>query len=188
MGHGGIACRGVLDRSSIQVGRVIFDTHMAGCAKRANQEESKKPISERQRRRRRGTLRGILRNADLKKFVEVFELTWQALPKGYVPTAIDFDDAMVARQSFDFTKVGPDQVRRAGRDVVSLHGRSQSNRQGPAHGETTGGRAQARGELKFQECNDRICKLPQTVRFESPLTIQPQGVARRRPDPASAVP
>jgi hypothetical protein len=29
------------------------------------------------------------------------------------------------------------------------------------------------GELKFQECNDQICKLPQTVRFEIPLTIEP---------------
>ena len=27
------------------------------------------------------------------------------------------------------------------------------------------------GTLSFQECNDSICKLPQTVRFEVPIKV-----------------
>ena len=56
----------------------------------------------------------------------------QPLPKGYVPTAISFDDAMVARQSFDFPETDADQLRCAGRNVARLHGRFQSDWQGPA--------------------------------------------------------
>jgi len=30
---------------------------------------------------------------------------------------------------------------------------------------------QLRGALKFQECNDTICKLPQTAQFVLPVTV-----------------
>lgn len=29
------------------------------------------------------------------------------------------------------------------------------------------------GTIEFQECNDSICKIPQSARFELPLTIEP---------------
>ena len=62
---------------------------------------------------------------------------------------------------------------RIGRDVAGLHGPVQSDRQVLLREKLPAGERKLAGELKFEECNDQICQLPQTVRFEIPLMIQP---------------
>ncbi len=95
------------------------------------------------------------------------------LPKGYVPTAINFDAAMVARQSFDFPKPTPIKFVALGETLAAYTGDFKAIGKVLLREKLPAGDHKLTGELKFQECNDQICKLPQTVRFEIPITIQP---------------
>jgi hypothetical protein len=97
----------------------------------------------------------------------------QPLPKGYVPTAISFDHAMVAQQSFDFPKPTPIKFAALGETLSAYTGDFKAIGKVLLREKLPAGEHKLAGELKFQECNDQICKLPRTVRFEIPLTIQP---------------
>ena len=97
----------------------------------------------------------------------------QPLPKGYVPTAISFDHAMVVQQSFDFPKPTPIKFVALGETLPAYTGDFKAIGKVLLREKLAAGEHKLAGELKFQECNDQICKLPQTVRFEIPLTIQP---------------
>ena len=97
----------------------------------------------------------------------------QPLPKGYVPTAISFDDAMVARQSFDFPRPTPINFVALGETLPGYTGDFKAIGKVLLRENLAAGEHKLAGELKFQECNDQICKLPQSVRFEIPLAIEP---------------
>jgi DsbC/DsbD-like thiol-disulfide interchange protein len=97
----------------------------------------------------------------------------EPLPKGYVPTAISFDDAMVAQQSFNFPKPAPIKFVALGETLPAYTGQFKAIGKVLLREKLPAGERKLAGELKFQECNDQICKLPQTVRFEIPLMIQP---------------
>lgn len=97
----------------------------------------------------------------------------QPLPKGYVPTAISFDNAMVARQSFDFPKPTPIKFVALGDTLPAYTGDFKAIGKVLLREKLTAGEHKLAGELTFQECNDQICKLPHTVRFEIPLAIEP---------------
>src|SRR5260370_5327231 len=97
----------------------------------------------------------------------------EPLPKGYVPTAISFDDAMVVQQSFNFPKPTPIKFVALGETLPAYTGDFKAIGKVLLREKLAAGEHKLAGELKFQECNDQICKLPQTVRFESPLAIQP---------------
>jgi Disulphide bond corrector protein DsbC/AhpC/TSA family len=97
----------------------------------------------------------------------------QPLPKGYVPTAISFDNTIVAQQSFDFPKPTPIKFVVLGETLPAYTGDFKAIGKVLLREKLPVGEHKLAGELKFQECNDQICKLPQTVGFEIPLTIQP---------------
>ncbi len=97
----------------------------------------------------------------------------EPLPRGYVATAITFDPAMVAQQSFDFPKPTPVRFAALGETLAAYTGEFKAMGKLLLREKLPVGKHQLAGELKFQECNDQICKLPQTVRFEIPITIQP---------------
>jgi Disulphide bond corrector protein DsbC/AhpC/TSA family len=97
----------------------------------------------------------------------------QPLPKGYVPTAISFDNAMVARQSFEFPKPTPIKFVALGETLPAYTGDFKAIGKLLLKEKLPAGEHKLAGELRFQECNDQICKLPQTVRFEIPLAIEP---------------
>jgi AhpC/TSA family/Disulphide bond corrector protein DsbC len=94
------------------------------------------------------------------------------LPKGYVPTTIRFDAAMVAQQSFDFPKPTPIRFVALGETLPAYTGGFKAIGRILLKEKLAAGEHKLDGELKFQECNDQICKLPQTVRFEIPINIQ----------------
>jgi len=97
----------------------------------------------------------------------------QPLPKGYVPSAISFDNATVARQSFDFPKPTPIKFVALGETLPAYTGDFKAIGKVLLREKLASGEHKLVGILKFQECNEQICKLPQTVHFEIPLTIQP---------------
>jgi hypothetical protein len=97
----------------------------------------------------------------------------QPLPKGYVTTAIRFNAATVARQSFNFPKATPIRFVALGETLPAYTGNFQATGRVLLKESLPAGEHKLAGELHFQECNDQICKLPQSVRFEIPITIQP---------------
>jgi hypothetical protein len=97
----------------------------------------------------------------------------EPLPKGYVPTAISLDNAMVAQQSFEFPKPTPIKFVAPGETLPAYTGDFKAIGKVLLKKKLPAGEDKLAGELKFQECNDQICKLPQTVRFEIPLSIEP---------------
>lgn len=97
----------------------------------------------------------------------------QPLPKGYVPTAISFDNAMVAQQSFEFPKPTPIKFVALGETLPAYTGDFKAIGKVLLRKKLPAGEHRLAGELKFQECNDQICKMPQTVRFAIPLGIEP---------------
>jgi Disulphide bond corrector protein DsbC len=97
----------------------------------------------------------------------------QPLPKGYVPTAISFDNAMVAQQSFEFPKPTPIKFVALGETLPAYTGDFKAIGKVLLRKKLPAGEHKLAGELKFQECNDQICKMPQTVRFAIPLGIEP---------------
>jgi hypothetical protein len=97
----------------------------------------------------------------------------QPLPKGYVPTAISFDNAMVAQQSFEFPKPTPIKFVALGETLPAYTGDFKAIGKVLLRKKLFAGEHKLAGELKFQECNDQICKMPQSVRFAIPLGIEP---------------
>jgi DsbC/DsbD-like thiol-disulfide interchange protein len=95
------------------------------------------------------------------------------LPKGYVPTAIVFDAGMVAQQSFEFPKPTPIRFIALGETLPAYTGDVRAIGKVLLKEKLPAGERKIAGELKFQECNDQICKLPQSVRFEIPILIRP---------------
>ena len=97
----------------------------------------------------------------------------QPLPTGYVPTAINFNDDMVVRQSFNFPKPTPIKFVALGVTLPAYTGDFKAIGKVLLREKLAAGEHKLAGELRFQECDDQICKLPQTVRFEIPLAIEP---------------
>jgi hypothetical protein len=79
----------------------------------------------------------------------------QPLPKGYVPTAINFDDAMVARQSFNFPKPKPIKFVALGETLPAYTGDFKAIGKLLLKEKLPAGEHKLAGELKLQECNDQ---------------------------------
>jgi hypothetical protein len=94
------------------------------------------------------------------------------LPDGYTATSVVFDDPKVSRQSFELPRATPVEIALL-QEVLPVYSTSFEGvgslllkfplDQGP----TT-----LSGHLRFQQCSDRICEPPETLRFELPLTIE----------------
>jgi DsbC/DsbD-like thiol-disulfide interchange protein len=95
----------------------------------------------------------------------------EPLPENYVPTTLRFDKTLVAEQSMELPKATPVEFKGLGetlpvyQGVVKAHGTIVLKRG------LKPGNYRIGGELKYQECNDLICKMPQAVKFEVPITI-----------------
>src|SRR5258708_1863650 len=97
----------------------------------------------------------------------------QPLPKGYVQTAISFDKAMVAQQSFDFPKPTPVKFVALGETLPAYTGDFKAIGKVLLKEKLPAGEDKPAGEAEVQECSNQICHFPPTVRFQVPLTIQP---------------
>ncbi len=95
------------------------------------------------------------------------------LPKEYVPTTVTFDPDLIAKQSIDFPAAVPTKFEALGETIPVYTGRFRATgtillKLGLKPGDYKLG-----GTLKFQECSDTICKMPQAAAFELPLKIEP---------------
>jgi DsbC/DsbD-like thiol-disulfide interchange protein len=95
----------------------------------------------------------------------------EPLPEGYIATKVRFTDNLVATQSMNFPKATPVEFAAIGEKLPAYKDRFRATGKIRLKPAIKPGPAALTGTLQFQECNDQICKLPKTVAFELPLTI-----------------
>ncbi len=95
----------------------------------------------------------------------------EPLPEGYIATRVKFADDLVASQSMTFPKATPVEFAAIGEKLPAYKDRFRATGKVRLKPAIKPGPAALKGTLQFQECNDQICKLPKTVEFELPLTI-----------------
>lgn len=97
----------------------------------------------------------------------------QPLPDNYIPLTIELAPELVANQRFEFPKATPIKFAALGETLPAYTGKFRVTGRVLVKPGLKPGDNQLKGALHFQECNDQICKLPQTVAFAMPLKIDP---------------
>ncbi len=104
----------------------------------------------------------------------------QPLPQNYTATSVQFDHASVSHQSLAFPKPQPVKIASLGEVLPVYTAGFRATGAAILKGNLKPGDHQLRGKLSFQECNDKICKLPRTIEFALPITIEPSAAAANR--------
>lgn len=95
----------------------------------------------------------------------------EPLPEDYTPTAVKFDDAMVAKQAIDFPKPVSMKFEAIGETFPVYTGKFSANGAIRLKPDLAPGEHDLAGTISFQECNNLECKAPQQARFEIPITV-----------------
>jgi Disulphide bond corrector protein DsbC/AhpC/TSA family len=95
----------------------------------------------------------------------------EPLPAGYSPTSVRFDDDLVASQSLKFPEPKAVKFELLGETLPVYEGEFKAVGYILLKQKLPAGEQKLTGTLNFQECNDNICKLPQSVHFEIPIRI-----------------
>lgn len=96
----------------------------------------------------------------------------EPLPKNYVATSVVFSGDAVAKQSWSLPPATPLEFRALGETLPVYAGTVRGKGTILISGRVKPGEDKVSGILKFQECNDEICKLPQQVPFEIPIMVE----------------
>jgi DsbC/DsbD-like thiol-disulfide interchange protein len=95
----------------------------------------------------------------------------QPLPDNYVATSLEFDSETVTAQSFDFPKATPVEFKSLGETLPVYSGSVRAFGRILIKSGLKPGEYKLKGTLRFQECSEQICELPQKIAFEIPITI-----------------
>jgi len=98
------------------------------------------------------------------------------LPIAYTAASVSFDDSRIARQSFELPEARPVKIRALDETLPIYGGSFQGLGSLLLKFPFEAGRTVLPGKLRFQQCSDTVCEVPQTITFELPLTIEP-GIA-----------
>ena len=101
----------------------------------------------------------------------------QPLPANYTPTAIVFDSDCVAQQSFEYPDPQKVAFPELGETLPVYTGSFRAKGRILVRSGLKPGDNKLKGTLSFQECSSQICKIPQSVTFEIPFTIDPMAPA-----------
>ena len=96
----------------------------------------------------------------------------QPLPENYVATSISFAPEFLSAQSLDFPPATPVEFKSLGETIPAYTGAIRAVGTVLIKPNLKPGDYQLKGTLRFQECSDQICKLPQKVEFEVPIKIE----------------
>lgn len=94
------------------------------------------------------------------------------VPQEYTPTSVKLDDDLVSAQSLNFPKPTPVKFELLGETLPVYQGAFKAAGSVRLKQKLSPGDHKLAGALSFQECNDSLCKMPQTVRFEIPIRIE----------------
>jgi len=101
------------------------------------------------------------------------------LPDNYVATSISFDRDLVTAELFDFPKATSVEFKTLGETLPVYSGSIRAPGSVQLKMGLKPGEYKLRGTLHFQQCSNQICKVPQKVAFEIPVTIDPMvGAAK----------
>ncbi|MGH7863633.1 MAG: protein-disulfide reductase DsbD domain-containing protein [Candidatus Binataceae bacterium] len=105
----------------------------------------------------------------------------EPLPENYVTTAVTFDSDLIVNQAWELPKAAPVRFEVLGETLPTYQGRFAAKGKLKLKRDLQPGDYHLKGTVKFQQCNDQICKLPQGVAFELPLTVQSLLMPERSP-------
>jgi DsbC/DsbD-like thiol-disulfide interchange protein len=91
--------------------------------------------------------------------------------EGLTPTSIKFDGDLVAGQKVDMPKPTPLRFEALNETYPVYEGSFKAAGKIVLAQKLKPGEYSIPGTLNFQECNDAICKMPQSVHFELPIKI-----------------
>lgn len=96
----------------------------------------------------------------------------QPISDNYIPTSITFDSEFVSAQSLEFSKPTPVEFKSLGETLPAYAGSFRASGSILIRANLKPGDYKVKGTLRFQECNDQVCKLPQKIEFEVPLKVE----------------
>jgi hypothetical protein len=105
----------------------------------------------------------------------------QPLPANYTPTTIVFESDCVAEQSFEYPDPKKVTFPNLGETLPVYAGNFRVKGKILARPGLKPGDYKLKGKLSFQECSEQICKIPQSVTFEIPFSIDPMASAAPKP-------
>ncbi len=89
----------------------------------------------------------------------------------YVATTVTFDNGLLAKQSMDFPKPEMLKFEALGQTLPVYKGSMHAGGNIKLRPDLKPGDYQLAGKVEFQECSDNICKMPQSLSFEIPITV-----------------
>lgn len=96
----------------------------------------------------------------------------EPLPQNYIATTLTFAGDVVANQSFSLPSAMPHEFKALGETLPVYKGSVRGRGTILVNGRIRPGEYKVGGTLRFQECNDAICKVPQEVSFEIPIKVE----------------
>ena len=97
----------------------------------------------------------------------------EPLPPEYTPTKVKFDGDLIERQTLKFPPPTLLRFEALDQTFPVYHDSFKVAGNVVLKPKLSPGDYKLAGTIEFQECNDAMCKVPQSVRFELPLTIKP---------------
>jgi hypothetical protein len=103
----------------------------------------------------------------------------EPLPENYVATNLVFDNDLVREQSFEFPKAPPIEFKALGETLPAYSGTMRASGRIATKMGLKPGEYKLHGVLRFQECSDEVCNLPQKIAFEIPIKIEAMTAAAK---------
>jgi DsbC/DsbD-like thiol-disulfide interchange protein len=99
----------------------------------------------------------------------------EPLPSNYTPVAITFDADLVTSQNIALPAATPVEFKELGETLPVYSGELKASGKVLLKQKLKAGDYKLGGTIQFQECSDTVCKIPQRIRFELPLRIDPMA-------------
>jgi hypothetical protein len=97
----------------------------------------------------------------------------EPLPQNYTATSVTFTGDAITKQSMSFPPARPTEFKSLNETLPVYEGALRAKGTILISGRIKPGDHKLNGTLKFQECNETTCKIPQQVAFEIPIKVEP---------------
>lgn len=94
-----------------------------------------------------------------------------SVSQDFVPTSVAFSSPIVAKQKIDYPAPTPVTFKGLGETLPVYQQSVTAKGSILIDPKAKPGDYRIPGTFKFQECNDNICKMPQAVKFEIPVSV-----------------
>jgi len=95
----------------------------------------------------------------------------EPLPTEFTTTKVKFDDQLLQNQAVTMPKPTPLKFESLGETYPVYTGKFDATGKVALKPSVGPGDYKLSGTIEFQECNDNMCKMPQSLHFEVPVTV-----------------